>query len=46
MVTSDCGVFSGMKRFEARVEVIKALTEKGLYRGTQDNPMVVPICNR
>jgi valyl-tRNA synthetase len=35
-----------MKRFDARKAVKEALEKKGLYRGTQDNPMVVPICTR
>ena len=26
--------------------MLAALTEKGLYRETKDNPMVVPVCNR
>jgi len=33
-----------MKRFEARVAVLKALEEKKLLRGKTNNPMVVPIC--
>ena len=33
-----------MKRFDARKAVLKALQDKGLYRGTKDNPMVVPMC--
>ncbi|KAL4237118.1 Valine--tRNA ligase [Mactra antiquata] len=45
-ITSDCGQFSGMKRFDARKAVLEALKEKDLYRGTQDNPMVVPTCSR
>jgi valyl-tRNA synthetase len=36
----------GMKRFHARVAILKALEEKGLYRGTEDNAMVVPMCSR
>jgi valyl-tRNA synthetase len=35
-----------MKRFHARVAILKALEAKGLYRGTQDNAMVVPVCSR
>ena len=35
-----------MKRFEARKQVLQALKEKGLYRETKDNPMVVPMCSR
>lgn len=46
MIGEGCGQFSGMKRFDARKAVIKALTEKGLYQGSKDNPMVVPICDR
>jgi len=45
-VSDNCGKFSGMKRFDARKAVLEALTEKGLYRETKDNPMVVPVCNR
>ncbi|CAG2054895.1 unnamed protein product [Timema podura] len=45
-VIGDCTQFVGMKRFQARRAVIDALKEKGLYRETKDNPMVVPICSR
>nr|CAB3267596.1 valine--tRNA ligase-like [Phallusia mammillata] len=38
--------FDGMKRFHARTAVLKALQEKGLYKETKENPMVVPICSR
>jgi valyl-tRNA synthetase len=34
----------GMKRFHARREVVKALTEAGLFVETKDNPMQIPIC--
>jgi len=43
---SNCGKFSGMKRFDARKAVLAALTELNLFKGTQENPMVVPICSR
>ena len=33
-----------MKRFDARTAVLQALKDKGLYRDTKENPMVVPIC--
>lgn len=45
-ITEDCGQFAGMRRFDARKAVTEALKEKGLYRDTKDNPMVVPICSR
>ena len=34
----------GMKRFHARKVVLEALKEKGLYKETKENQMVVPIC--
>jgi valyl-tRNA synthetase len=36
--------FACMKRFHARVAVVDALKEKGLYVETQDNPMQIPVC--
>ncbi|KAF8638127.1 hypothetical protein AX17_002426 [Amanita inopinata Kibby_2008] len=39
-------VFRGMKRFHARVEVVKRLKEKGLYVETKDNPMQIPLCSK
>ena len=33
-----------MKRFHARVEVVKKLKALGLYVETKDNPMQIPIC--
>jgi valyl-tRNA synthetase len=33
-----------MKRFHARVEVVKKLKELGLYIEAKDNPMQIPIC--
>lgn len=33
-------------RFDARKAVQKRLEELGLYKGTADNPMVVPVCSR
>ncbi|KIK55696.1 hypothetical protein GYMLUDRAFT_205313 [Collybiopsis luxurians FD-317 M1] len=38
--------FAGMKRFHARVAVVKALQEKGLYIEAKDNPMQIPICSK
>lgn len=35
-----------MKRFDARVAIIKELTEKTLLITIKDNPMVIPICSR
>ncbi|EFX70461.1 hypothetical protein DAPPUDRAFT_217307 [Daphnia pulex] len=45
-IIGDCGQFTGMKRFDARKAVLAALEQVGQYRGTADNPMVVPVCSR
>ncbi|XP_072317796.1 valine--tRNA ligase [Eucyclogobius newberryi] len=38
--------FLGMKRFEARKQVLQALKDRGQFKETKDNPMVVPVCSR
>ncbi|EKM74711.1 hypothetical protein AGABI1DRAFT_65441 [Agaricus bisporus var. burnettii JB137-S8] len=38
--------FKGMKRFHARVAVVKELKELGLYVDTKDNPMQIPLCSK
>lgn len=45
-IIGDYGKFTGMKRFDARKAVLTALKELNLYKETQNNPMVVPICSR
>ncbi|XP_022099146.1 valine--tRNA ligase-like [Acanthaster planci] len=45
-ITDVCEQFKGMKRFDARKAVLAALKERGLYKETKDNPMVVPVCSR
>lgn len=45
-IIGDYGKFTGMKRFDARKEVLASLKELGLYKETVNNPMVVPICSR
>ena len=46
MVSPGCGKFSGMMSFDARKAVYASLDEKGLYRETNDDPMVVGMCSR
>ncbi|MBN3299897.1 SYVM protein, partial [Amia calva] len=42
-----CGKWlQGVRRFEARGKVLSALKERGLYRGTVEHPMTLPICSR
>ncbi|KAK0190620.1 tRNA synthetases class I-domain-containing protein [Armillaria mellea] len=38
--------FKGMKRFHARVAVVEALRQAGLFVETKDNPMMIPICSK
>ncbi|KAI9098772.1 tRNA synthetases class I-domain-containing protein [Phlyctochytrium arcticum] len=38
--------FTGALRFDAREAVLEQLKQKGLYRGTKDNKMVIPISSR
>lgn len=45
-VIGDYGKFAGMKRFDARKAVLASLKELGMYKDTQNNPMVVPVCSR
>lgn len=45
-INENGGVFSGMQRFDARIAVLNALKQKGLYKETRDNKMVLPICGR
>ncbi|KAK0461790.1 tRNA synthetases class I-domain-containing protein [Desarmillaria tabescens] len=39
-------IIQGMKRFHARVAVVEALKEAGLFVETKDNPMMIPICSK
>ncbi|KAH1002553.1 hypothetical protein HUJ04_008633 [Dendroctonus ponderosae] len=45
-LTDSCGAFQGLRRFDAREAIIGALMEKGLYKGSQEHSMAVPICSR
>mmetsp|Transcript_50255 Transcript_50255/g.108900 ORF Transcript_50255/g.108900 Transcript_50255/m.108900 type:complete len:1012 (-) Transcript_50255:422-3457(-) len=45
-MADNCGQFSGMMRFEARVEVVTALKKLGLYRGEAENRMRLGRCSR
>ncbi|KAM6289187.1 LOW QUALITY PROTEIN: valine--tRNA ligase, mitochondrial-like, partial [Aegotheles albertisi] len=40
------GWLQGVHRFVAREEVVAALAQLGLYRGTQDHAMTLPLCSR
>lgn len=42
----NTGNFQGLKRFDARYEVIEALKERGLYVKWENNAMKVPLCSK
>ena len=42
----NAGPFAGVKRFDARYQVIEALKEKGLYVKWENNPMKIPRCSK
>lgn len=44
--SNETGQFAGQPRFQARVTVVDFLKEKGLFRGTSDNPMRLGLCSR
>jgi valyl-tRNA synthetase len=45
-VADNCGQFSGMMRYDARVSIEEALKAKGLYRGKEPNKMRLGLCSR
>eukprot|EP01102_Stenamoeba_stenopodia_P012148 TRINITY_DN379_c0_g1_i2.p1 TRINITY_DN379_c0_g1~~TRINITY_DN379_c0_g1_i2.p1 ORF type:complete len:1044 (-),score=309.33 TRINITY_DN379_c0_g1_i2:162-3293(-) len=45
-INENGGEFKGMKRYDARNAVLEKLKEKGLYRETKPNPMVLGVCSR
>eukprot|EP00743_Colponemidia_sp_Colp-15_P000988 GILK01001092.1.p1 GENE.GILK01001092.1~~GILK01001092.1.p1 ORF type:complete len:1074 (+),score=191.88 GILK01001092.1:330-3224(+) len=46
LMNEQCGQFKGMRRFDCRIEIQKALEEKGLLRGKEDNVMRLGVCSR
>ncbi|PKU28846.1 valine--trna mitochondrial [Limosa lapponica baueri] len=38
--------YTGVHRFVAREQVVAALAQRGLYRGSQDHAMTLPMCSR
>ena len=42
----NTGEFQGTKRYDARYKVVEALKEKGLYVKSENNPMIIPVCQK
>ncbi|KAF1328938.1 Valine-trna ligase, partial [Globisporangium splendens] len=45
-INENGGEFAGMMRYDARIEIEKALAAKNLYHGKTDNKMRLGICSR
>lgn len=45
-ILPNYGIFSGLKRFEARERVKWAIASLGLFRHSRSHKMAVPICSR
>ncbi|EOD05767.1 putative valyl-tRNA synthetase [Emiliania huxleyi CCMP1516] len=45
-MADNCGMFAGMMRFDARVELLAELKRRGLHRGEADNKMRLGVCQR
>ena len=46
MINENGGEFKGLKRFDARKEIIKALEKRGQFYGEEPNKMSLGICSR
>ena len=46
LINENAGDFKGMKRYEARYKVVDAMKEHGLYVKAENNPMIIPVCQK
>ena len=46
LINHNAGDFEGLKRYDARYKVVDALKEKGLFVKAENNPMVIPVCQK
>lgn len=46
MTNDQTGDFEGLKRYDARYKVVDALKQAGLYVKSENNPMIIPICQK
>ncbi|KAL9129407.1 MAG: hypothetical protein Q9217_002138 [Psora testacea] len=46
LINHNGGDFEGLKRYDARYKVIQALKERGIYVKAEDNPMIIPVCQK
>ncbi|CAF1320643.1 unnamed protein product [Adineta ricciae] len=45
-MSAECGPYAGKPRFEVRRQLLNDLKERGLYRDSKENEMILPICSR
>ena len=45
-INENGGDFMGVKRYDARYKVVEALKERGLYIKAENNPMIIPVCQK
>jgi len=46
LMSSECGPYAGKPRFDVRRLLLNDLKERGLYRDSKENEMILPICSR
>jgi valyl-tRNA synthetase len=46
LMSSECGSYSGKPRFDVRRQLLNDLKERGLYRDSKENEMILPISSR
>jgi valyl-tRNA synthetase len=46
LMSSECGSYAGKPRFDVRRQLLNDLKERGLYRDSKENEMILLICSR
>ena len=46
LMNQQTDTFEGLKRYDARYKVVDSLKNLGLYVKTENNPMIIPICQK
>lgn len=46
LMNDECGIYSGMKRFDVRTKIKEDLKQMGLFRGEEVNKMRLGLCSR
>jgi valyl-tRNA synthetase len=46
LMSSECGSYAGKPRFDVRRQLLEDLKTCGLYHNSEENQMILPICNQ